>query len=295
MLIKTDSQNYTNIADAIREVTGSTKQYKPEEMEPALAEYIPECAISYDTVDSNGYVLTATTYGKVVKGLSHHRKLQSLNISEEATMIGEDAFYYCGLTDITIPSNITVLDNSAFNGSKIVNVVLPEGITTIGSFCFSMSDLASINLPDTITSIGYGAFDYTDLTSITFPKNITEVPGSYVSGCSKLVINSLPSHVTKIGSYSFNNCKAITEFTLHDKITHIDYYAFKDCVNLATFTFEGTPEEIGYFRSYAGDYRGIFEGCTNLTTINVPWSEGEVPNAPWGATNATVNYNYTGE
>lgn len=37
-----------------------------------------------------------------------------------------------------------------------------------------------------------------------------------------------------------------------------------------------------------------FEGCTNLTAINVPWAEGAVANAPWGATNATINYNYTG-
>jgi hypothetical protein len=27
----------------------------------------------------------------------------------------------------------------------------------------------------------------------------------------------------------------------------------------------------------------------------VPWAEGAVANAPWGATNATINYNYTGE
>ena len=38
-----------------------------------------------------------------------------------------------------------------------------------------------------------------------------------------------------------------------------------------------------------------FTSCANLTTINVPWAEaeGEVANAPWGATNATINYNYT--
>lgn len=38
-----------------------------------------------------------------------------------------------------------------------------------------------------------------------------------------------------------------------------------------------------------------FEECPHLTTINVPWAEGEVANAPWGATNAAINYNYTGE
>lgn len=37
-----------------------------------------------------------------------------------------------------------------------------------------------------------------------------------------------------------------------------------------------------------------FKNCTNITTINVPWSEGAVANAPWGATNATINYDYVG-
>ena len=36
-----------------------------------------------------------------------------------------------------------------------------------------------------------------------------------------------------------------------------------------------------------------FDGCTNLTDIKVPWAEGAVANAPWGATNATITYNYT--
>ena len=49
------------------------------------------------------------------------------------------------------------------------------------------------------------------------------------------------------------------------------------------------PESVEIIEDYA------FKNCTALTTINVPWSEGEVASAPWGATNATINYNYTGE
>ena len=48
-------------------------------------------------------------------------------------------------------------------------------------------------------------------------------------------------------------------------------------------TFQGTPETIS---------KTAFSGCSNLTTINAPWAEGAVANAPWGATNATINYNY---
>ena len=46
-----------------------------------------------------------------------------------------------------------------------------------------------------------------------------------------------------------------------------------------------TPEEIA---------ENAFNYCTNLTTLNVPWASGAVAGAPWGATKATINYNYVG-
>lgn len=68
--------------------------------------------------------------------------------------------------------------------------------------------------------------------------------------------------------------------------TSIRNYAFYNCANLTELTFEGTPALI---------HQTAFSGCTNLTVINVPWSEGDVANAPWGAVNATINYDYTGD
>lgn len=82
-------------------------------------------------------------------------------------------------------------------------------------------------------------------------------------GCSHLALTSLPSGITNIGKSAFNNCTGLT-----------------------SITFEGTPTSIN---------SSSFSNCSNLTTINVPWSEGAVSGAPWGATNATINYNYTGE
>jgi hypothetical protein len=73
---------------------------------------------------------------------------------------------------------------------------------------------------------------------------------------------------------------------LPSSIKSIGNYAFRECSGLTTLTFKGTPTSIG---------TGIFLVCNNLKTINVPWAEGAVENAPWGETNATINYNYTGE
>ena len=90
---------------------------------------------------------------------------------------------------------------------------------------------------------------------------------------------------TIIRKYAFNGCRSLALTSLPSGLTSIGNYAFRNCRSLASLTFEGTPTSIS---------RTAFSGCTNLTTINVPWAEGAVANAPWGATNATINYNYTG-
>lgn len=68
-------------------------------------------------------------------------------------------------------------------------------------------------------------------------------------------------------------------------IYNVEPQAFYSCHELTKVTFKGTPAFVN---------SDVFKDCPNLTIINVPWSEGEVGVAPWGATNATINYNYTG-
>jgi hypothetical protein len=71
---------------------------------------------------------------------------------------------------------------------------------------------------------------------------------------------------------------------LPKRLISISSEAFYKCTNLKSITFKGTPKSID---------SDAFSDCTNLTVINVPWKKGQVSNAPWGATNATINYNYT--
>ena len=103
--------------------------------------------------------------------------------------------------------------------------------------------------------------------------------------CSSLALITLPSGITNIGNNAFEGCTNLALTTLPSGITNIGDYAFVECSSLVSLTFEGTPENIG---------ASAFAGCNNLTTINVPWAEGAVANAPWGAENATINYGYTG-
>ena len=149
------------------------------------------------------------------------------------------------------------------NGNLIdVNM---HGYTKIRNYAFySCSRLALTSLPSGLTSIGSNAF----------------------YSCSRLALTSLPSGLTNIGIEAFYDCRSLVLTSLPSGLTNIGYCAFSYCTGLTSITFEGTPTSIS---------SKAFSNCTNLTTINVPWSEGAVENAPWGATKATINYNYTGE
>ena len=62
--------------------------------------------------------------------------------------------------------------------------------------------------------------------------------------------------------------------------------AFSACSGLTEVTFTSTPAKL---------LSNTFGQCKNILTIRVPWSQDEIAGAPWGATNATILYDYTGE
>ena len=124
-----------------------------------------------------------------------------------------------------------------------------------------------------------------ELVSVEFHE-ITAIRFGEFAGCTNLALTSLPAGVTSIGASAFQGCTNLALTSLPAGLTSIGEYAFGGCTSLTSITFKGTPTTIN---------SAAFNGCTNLTEIKVPWSEGAVANAPWGATNATITYNYVGE
>lgn len=122
------------------------------------------------------------------------------------------------------------------------------------------------------------------LKTIEMPDNISYIGDAAFSSCTSLALTSLPESLTSIGVETFAICTNLAITSLPESLTSIEITAFAYCTSLTSITFKGTPTSIGL---------DAFDGCTNLTDIKVPWSEGAVSGAPWGATNATITYNYT--
>ena len=192
-----------------------------------------------------------------------------------------------GLVSVMLPSGITSIGYYAFSGCIALALTsLPSGITSIGNYAFrNCTALALTSLPSGLTSINNGVFEKcASLALASLPSGITSIGNYAFNGCIALALTSLPSGITSIGTATFNSCIALALTSLPSGITSIGDRAFFSCTGLTSITFEGTPTSIGIT---------AFDGCTNLTSIKVPWAEGAVAGAPWGATNATITYNYT--
>lgn len=223
--------------------------------------------IEYTSIASSGRVFTAKFRGTIVPeyAFAYLAELTSVDMPDNVIAIGDNGFYRCPKLSLTsLPSGITSLGDYAFADCSMLTLTsLPSGITSIGQYAFNNCPrLALTTLPSGITSLPIAAFQY----------------------CPKIALTTFPSGMTSIGDYAFRNCYQLSSITLPPALTTIGNYAFSNCTGLETVRFTSTVSSIP---------SGVFSGCTKLSTIYVPWSQGQVANAPWGASKATIIYDYT--
>ena len=164
-------------------------------------------------------------------------------------------------------------------------IIWPSGVTRINGKIFNDNDnLTNVTLPNTLVFIGSGAFTRcSNLKITTIPAGVTTIGGSAFADCISIQTLDILCG-PDIGLYAFETCTGLTQVIYRGSGNEIYNYAFYKCTGLTSVTFKGTPSNIS---------SSAFNGCTNLTDIYVPWAEGAVANAPWGATNATIRYNTT--
>ncbi|MDE6657345.1 MAG: leucine-rich repeat domain-containing protein, partial [Oscillospiraceae bacterium] len=104
--------------------------------------------------------------------------IKKVIIKNGVTTIADWAFYSCSaLESIEIPDSVTTIGNGAFMFSGLTSVTIPKNITTIEESTFAeCSALTSVTIPDSVTIIGNLAFDNCqNLTSITIENPECEI------------------------------------------------------------------------------------------------------------------------
>lgn len=306
-LIKTDSQNYTDIADSIRELLPEDVLFDGDVTTDTQAGdswyylHMPDYVNYYNM---NEFMLNDIVVGETwevtVNGTSYQMEMN--------TFTDGIIFYYVGNGYLVAPTKVSDTgesfavsvtlgflsfhtkdsgtynfkvvrksDRKRFKPSEMSNV-----LDDCGLYGVSYNSDGSI-----ATTHGYkvaGMMYNSALTTVNISNNATEIAERALLACGITSI-SFPNGLKKIGSQAFQ-LNSITELTIPASVEEIDEYAFSYNYGLTTVTFKGTPTKLD---------ESAFAYCIRLTTINVPWSEGEIAGAPWGSTadNVTINYNQT--
>lgn len=254
----------TMLADGIRAKLNTNEPLRfPDEMAEAIrtrgAKIVPK------TIEANG------EYYAEEDGADGYSPL-TVSVREQL-----EGFFDESLTEVNLPTITRIKDKAFQYNTKITKVTAPN-VTWVGKDAFASSQVATFDAPKLVI-VDERAFESnTAFEMSAFPTSLRSIGMNAFRNCSNLAVPELPQTIDSIGINAFYGCKRydITEFP--ENLRSIGSGAFN--LILGTITFKGVPEYIAP-DAFVNKYN---------TVINVPWSEGWVANAPWGATYATINY-----
>ena len=145
------------------------------------------------------------------------------------------------------------------SGTQIVGIMKADGGDDALPKTLLSRTASHVDIPEGVDAIGaYALYYWTSLKSISLPESLTSI-GTYAFGSSGIESITFPAGLKTLGSS-----------------------AARGCSSLKTVIFMGMPNSIA----------NNALSSTALQDVYVPWSEGDIKDAPWGATNATIHYGY---
>lgn len=216
---------------------------------------------------------------------SECRNLESIELPESITSIGDEAFKNCvALTNITLPSGITEVGYETFYGCiGFTNITLNQGLQSIDDGAFKeCNKLISISIPSTVTNIGDDVFyDCGSLETIELNNNTKYVFKNKTlyrvldNQKTELIlsldrdlttINNISADVEKIHSHAFANCTKVKTINIPTTVKEIANNAFSGCTKVTdvTLPFIGNSiDSVAAFKSVFGS------DANSIKTINI--------------------------
>ena len=191
------------------------------------------------------------------------------------------------LTEINIPSSVINLGGGAFSSNKVTGTkAIIYGRNSDGTIDYTTlnsyagKEAINFNFPDPIKEISSYAFRVVKMNNLTIPGNIKLHDSSfYLSYIDNLVLEEGIEH---IGKETFNEC-GIKNVTFPNSLKSIDDRAFIKN-NLTQINLGSNIQTIG------NDAFKSVNGYNPITTITINKAPNTVSGAPWGASNAKINW-----
>ena len=173
--------------------------------------------------------------------------IDSLEIPEGVTEIGEEAFAYGTLTSLKLPETLTKIGNGAFRNGFLWSdynspVKIPEHVTEIGGGAFFNCYLSDIELPNHSISCGFEAFGGNYLSSVVFPEGMTSMTVPVIMGSIYINRIYLPKSLKELSPLAIAK-DGYMEFHTVNAPYDADSYFYNNLVPVSEIYFAGTETE----------------------------------------------------
>jgi len=218
-------------------------------------------------------------------------------------------FYNKAITYVKLPNNLSYIGTSSFRNTKITEIKMPESLRTIGGRSFQGSLLKSVNLNYGLETLNWGCFENANLVHLSIPSTVKDlnVPISllnHITGDEAFVYkrdeNGVIDYTTLI---NHGNGKSMENVTVPEGVAHISDYCFygysyksiilpetvREIENTAFYNV-GNLKTLYIGKNIENIDRNAFKYTPSNITININRRENSISGAPWGATDATINW-----
>ncbi len=204
--------------------------------------------------------------------------MTAVTIPETVTTLGEWAFCFTQITEITIPKNVVEISYSTFMYSRqLLRFIVDEENTAFSDIgdvlfnkagtiliCYPKAKTGGYTVPADVTEIAdHACYEARKMDSLIISDGVTKIGESAFEYCTGLITVTISGSVTEISESAFYDCRRIISLNLGDGIERIGVSAFSDCEKITTLIIPATVTSIGV---------DAFAYCRELTEINIPAS-----------------------
>lgn len=205
---------------------------------PSSTEEIGEYA--FNSCENMKAVILHEGLQTIGDGAFTYSGLTELTIPASVISIGESFMYYSDMTSLTfkdsdVPLKVSMYQTKIENlyigrnidgaFTKAVHVTMGEKVTSIPENMFQVGNIETISIGSNVARIGTRAFSQSKLTNVEIPSSVREIDSDAFSWCSQLTSLTLNEGLERIGAGAFYK-NALTEVSLPASLEKIEKEAF---------------------------------------------------------------------
>ena len=184
-------------------------------------------------------------------------KVTNIVFNGNITSIGNNAFCFTSIKDITIPASVSEIYYSALKYIDTLEQIYVESGNTVfasddSGVLFNKDKTSLITAPAKLSG------------TYTVPTSVTWIYDNAFSGCSGLKTINWPDSVNTIGQGAFSGCTSLEYVCIPSSVTRIDHYTFNSCVNLSGIRISENITSIGYLAFGNCNLKDVFYGGTEI-------------------------------